>query len=42
MSAVLRRELAENMLTAGGTYGGRDGIDEFGRIWKGDHMLVKW
>ena len=34
MSAVLSTEVAENMQTSGGTFGGWDGIDEFGRNWK--------
>lgn len=34
MSAALSTELAEEMQTSGGTFGGWDGIDEFGRIWR--------
>lgn len=34
MSAGLRSKVPEEMQTSGGTYGGWDGIDEFGRIWK--------
>ena len=34
LSAGLSREIPEEMKTSGGIYGGWDGIDEFGRIWK--------
>lgn len=34
LSASLSRDVPEEMQTSGGTYGGWDGIDEFGRIWK--------
>jgi len=34
LSASLSRDVPEEMQTSGGTFGGWDGIDEFGRIWK--------
>lgn len=34
LNASLSQEVAEDRQTSGGTYGGWDGIDEFGRVWK--------
>ncbi|MBI5606148.1 MAG: hypothetical protein HY879_22665 [Deltaproteobacteria bacterium] len=34
LNAALSQEIPESMQTSGGTYGGWDGCDEFGRIWK--------
>ncbi|MBW1921828.1 MAG: hypothetical protein JRI81_16655, partial [Deltaproteobacteria bacterium] len=34
LSAGLSREIPDDMQTSGGVYGGWDGVDEFGRIWK--------
>lgn len=39
LSASLSREVPDDMQTSGGIYGGWDGIDEFGRVWKrGSYM----
>lgn len=34
LNASMTREIAQDQQTSGGTYGGWDGIDEFGRVWK--------
>jgi len=34
LNASLSQEIAQDQQTSGGTYGGWDGIDEFGRVWK--------
>ncbi len=34
LNASLSQEIAEDWQTSGGTYGGWDGIDEFGRVWR--------
>ncbi len=34
LNASMRQDIAQDQQTSGGTYGGWDGIDEFGRVWK--------
>jgi uroporphyrinogen decarboxylase len=34
LNASLSQDIAPDMQTSGGTYGGWDGIDEFGRVWR--------